>query len=154
MGGTASAIFDVEEKRALQKFASARVVGKDDADWELLTPALGLRRWLPADPASAQVRVSEFSPLLKMNNPKTHNFQMLLRKSIQILNSLPNDLVSVPVMSTGTKSSSWDPQATDASETPAVQDTPSYVIAAVQSATNALFLVRKFSQYFIETSDS
>ena len=87
MGGTASAIFDVEEKRALQRFASARVVGKDDADWELLTPALGLRRWLPADPASAQVRVSEFSPLLKMNNGPVKTRLLPLKMPLRRLGS-------------------------------------------------------------------
>ena len=94
MGGNASALFDIEEVQALKHFSSSkRLTDQDINTWELLfSTNLGLRKWLSATPALSRVKVCNFSPHLRTNNVKTFNFQRLIRKTLQQLQILPNDL--------------------------------------------------------------
>ena len=94
MGGSASAIFDVEEIQALKLLSSSKRVLDNDVDtWELLFATnLGMRRWLAATPAVSQVKISNYSLHLRSNNPQTFNFQRLVRKTLKQLQLLPIDI--------------------------------------------------------------
>jgi hypothetical protein len=134
MGGTSSALFDVEEKRALQRLASKDVCGQEE--WDLLSPRMGLRRWLPATPDVSTVKVGDYLALLKMNNATTGNFQRFVRETVRLVHDLPHRV--------GDRSRTGSDGTT----------TIDHEHVQAQTATNALFLVRKFAQYFIETAET
>ena len=166
MGGSASAIFDVEEIQALKLLSSSKRVHDNDVDtWELLFATnLGMRRWLAATPAVSQVKVSNHSLHLRSNNPQTFNFQRLVRKTLKQLQLLPVDIGSSCKSSFGSESSllsSLNPRGRFGSgQYSSINsnygrsgDDYSYSSIQVQNVCNSLFLIRKFSQYFIETCD-
>ena len=165
MGGNASALFDIEEVHALKYFSSSKRVSNQDAYiWELLfSTSLGLRRWLAATPALAQVKISKYSPHLRSNNVNTFNFQRLVRKTLKHLQLLPIDLGTniksgighQSSIRTNTQDNTLD--SNNISNNNNIEEVQvkenNYSTILVQNLCNSLFLIRKFSQYFIEMCD-